>query len=258
MPDAGPAIPPASPLGFPQSHPRSDTDAMAKKPTSTTSGRGLTQRQQRFVEEYLVDLNASQAAIRAGYSAHTSRQFACHLLKCPQIQEAVQKARAAQQKRLRIDADRVLLEIARLALYDPRKFFDAEGSPLRITDLDEDTAAALNGIEVAEQYTGRGAERQFVGFVKKYKLVDKGPNLDRLMKHLGLYVADNRQRTDPLETLLLTIAGKTGSALRPVAHDPERPTEDPAGEAPAEEEEEGEGSGGEDDEEGQGGDGSVL
>lgn len=229
---------------------------MAKKPTSTTRNRSLTPRQQRFVEEYLIDLNATQAARRAGYSVRNATDTGYGLLQYPHIQEAVQKARAAQQERTRINADRVLLEIARLALYDPRKFFDAEGSPLRITDLDDDTAAALNGIEVAEQYTGRGAERQFVGFIKKYKLVDKGPNLDRLMKHLGLYGADNCQRTDPLESLLLAIAGKTGSALRPVPHDPEHPAETPIEEDPPEEE--GEGSRVEEDEEEQGGDGSVL
>lgn len=223
---------------------------MPSKPTSPPTRR-LTPRQIRFVEEYLVDLNATQAARRAGYSPRTAYATGYDLLQYPHIQEAVHKARAEQQARTRINADRVLLEIARLALYDPRKFFDAEGSPLRITDLDADTAAALSGIEVAEQYSGRGADRQFVGFIKKYRLADKGPNLERLMKHLGLYGADNRQRTDPLETLLLAIAGKTGSALRPVAQDPERSTEDHAGEDTPEEE--GEGSGREDDEEGLGG-----
>jgi phage terminase small subunit len=224
---------------------------MPRKPLNPDSLKRLTSRQQRFVEEYLVDLNATQAARRAGYSARSAYARGSELLQSLHIREAVQKARAEQQVRTRINADRILLEIARLALYDPRKFFDAEGSPLRITDLDADTAAALNGIEVVEQYTGRGAERQFVGFVKKYKLVDKGPNLDRLMKHLGLYSADNRQRTDPLETLLQAIAGGNSSVLRPVPQDPERPTEAPAGERPAEEE--GEESCMDEDEEGQGG-----
>jgi phage terminase small subunit len=228
---------------------------MPRTPLNPASLKRLTSRQQRFVEEYLVDLNATRAACRAGYSARSAYALGPELLQYPHVREAVQKARAEQQERTRIDADRILLEIARLALYDPRKFFDAEGSPLRITDLDADTAAALNGIEVVEQYTGRGAERQFVGFVKKYKLVDKGPNLDRLMKHLGLYSADNRQRTDPLETLLQAIAGGNSSVLRPVPQDPERP--DPTGEDPPEEEE-GESVAGEDDEEEQGGEGSVL
>ena len=71
------------------------------------------------------------------------------------------------------------------------------------------------------------------------------------MKHLGLYSADNRQRTDPLETLLQAIAGGNSSVLRPVPQDPERPTEAPAGEWPAEEE--GEESCTDEDEEGKGG-----
>jgi phage terminase small subunit len=88
---------------------------------------------------------------------------------------------------LEISADRVLNEIAKLAFMDPRKFFNADGSPKEITELDDDTAASLAGMEVEEVYEGRGQDRKFVGHVKKFKLADKGINLERLGKHLKLF-----------------------------------------------------------------------
>ena len=100
----------------------------------------------------------------------------------------------------------MLQEVARLALFDPRKFFHDNGSPRSIQELDDDTAAALAGMEVVEQFEGSGAERKFVGYLKKYKLPDKGANLDRLMKHLGLFEKDNNQKVDPIAALLAGIA----------------------------------------------------
>ena len=89
----------------------------------------LNPQQQAFVQEYLVDLNATQAAIRAGYSQKSARSMASQLLTKLNIQEAIAAARIRQQERTQITADRVLLEVARLSFYDPRKFFRDDGSP---------------------------------------------------------------------------------------------------------------------------------
>jgi hypothetical protein len=74
----------------------------------TGQGRGLTDKQQRFVEEYLVDLNATQAAIRAGYSENTARQIGYENLAKPDIQAAIAEKRSEQAKRTAISADMVL------------------------------------------------------------------------------------------------------------------------------------------------------
>lgn len=181
----------------------------------------LSPKQQRFVDEYLIDLNATQAAIRAGYSARTAAEMGYENLRKPHIVTAIAEARKSQQTRTLITADRVLLEVARLSFYDPRKFFRDDGSPLGIHELDDDTAAALAGMDVIEQFEGSGQDRQFAGYLKKYKLTDKGANLERLMKHLGLYERDNEQKTDPLTALLHTIAKTSGNAFAPVADDPD-------------------------------------
>lgn len=77
------------------------------------SSRGLNPKQQRFVEEYLIDLNATQAAIRAGYSAKTANRIASENLSKPDIQDAIQKLRAKISEKLQIDAEWVLERLVR-------------------------------------------------------------------------------------------------------------------------------------------------
>jgi len=99
-------------------------------------------------------------------------------------------------------ATRVLLEASRLATFDPRKLFREDGSPKPINELDDDTAAALAGLDVLEEFEGSGDGRVFVGYTKKYKVADKNSALEKLFKHHGLYERDNAQKTDPLVELL--------------------------------------------------------
>lgn len=171
-----------------------------------TVSRKLTPKQERFVQEYLIDLNATQAAIRAGYSAKTAEQQGFQLLQKTLVQKAIAEGRRQREKRTAVSADRVLLEAARLALFDPRKLFNDDGSPKGIHELDDDTAAAVAGVEVLEQFEGSGKERVFVGYLKKYRIADKNSALEKLFKHHGLYELDNRQR-NPLQDLLDSLSG---------------------------------------------------
>lgn len=86
----------------------------------------LEPRQQRFVEEYMVDMNATQAAIRAGYSAETAEQIGYQLLQKTSVVEAISKARQDQQERTAITADTVLMEIANVALADARELVEVK------------------------------------------------------------------------------------------------------------------------------------
>lgn len=82
---------------------------------------GLTEKQQRFVDEYLVDLNATQAAIRAGYSADTAGAIGFENLKKPEIQLAIAEARRIQRERTQVSADRVVIEAWNIMTADPRE-----------------------------------------------------------------------------------------------------------------------------------------
>lgn len=196
--------------------------APKKRAAGATAPRELTPKQAQFAQEYLVDLNATQAAIRAGYSAKTAEQQGFQLLQKTSVQKAIAEGRRQREERTAVSADRVLLEAARLALFDPRKLFNDDGSPKGIHELDDDTAAAVAGIEVLEQFEGSGKERVFVGYLKKYRIADKNAALEKLFRHHGLYERDNSQKTDPLTSLLHAISSGGGSAFKPIADDPER------------------------------------
>lgn len=176
-------------------------------------GDKLTGRQKKFVMEYLVDLNATQAAIRAGYSERTAKSVGCENLTKPDIQVAIQEAQKELAKRVKITPELVLQEYARLGFLDPRKFFRADGSPIDITELDDDTAAALAGLEVMEIYEGRGDDRTFVGYLKKYKLTDKKGALDSIAKHLGMFVERHEhtgKNGEPIESNVTVVSRTAG------------------------------------------------
>lgn len=81
--------------------------------TKTAEAVELTPKQSRFVDEYLIDLNATQAAIRAGYSKKTARQTAAENLSKPHIEEAIQERMNRRSERTHITADFVLNGIAK-------------------------------------------------------------------------------------------------------------------------------------------------
>ena len=146
----------------------------------------MTPKQAAFVQQYLIDSNATQAAIRAGYSVKTAYSIGQENLRKPEIQAAIDAAKSDIANRLGITAERVMRERSRLAFFDPRRLFGANGEPIPIHELDDDTAAALAGLDVHEEFAGSGDERVFVGYTKKYKLASKDPNLASLEKFFGL------------------------------------------------------------------------
>jgi phage terminase small subunit len=117
----------------------------------------LSPKQQAFVDQYLVDLNATQAYLRAGYkcSEETARRNGHKLLTNTDIQALVAERMADRARRTEIDQDRVVLEIARLAFSDVRKLFD--GTRLkRMDEIDDATAAAISSVKVSTRQVGEG------------------------------------------------------------------------------------------------------
>lgn len=150
--------------------------------------RKLTVRQQRFVEEYLIDANASQAAIRAGFSKKQANSAGARLLRHPLVKEAVRKATADRSARLRITADRVLREYARIAFADIRNFTGQGTAGLKaVADLSDDDAAAV--VELTGTSEGDGGV--------KVKLHDKKKALDAIARHLGLFTKGREERENP-------------------------------------------------------------
>jgi phage terminase small subunit len=141
----------------------------------------LNARQQRFVLEYLLDLNATRAAIRAGYSKKTARQQGQRLLTNVDIQHAISEAIEERAERTRVEADRVVLELARLGLYDPCDIAEWGPDGIRLKasgDISEDAARAVAHIRVAFTRYGRAVTLRFADRLKA---------LEMLGKHLGLF-----------------------------------------------------------------------
>jgi phage terminase small subunit len=97
-------------------------------------------------------------------------------------------------KRADFNEDRVLKEVAAIALFDPRKLFNDDGQPKQISELDDATAAAISSIKTVK--TGEESS------VVEYKVNDKNQALEKLMRHLGLYQQDNEQQNTSLAAAL--------------------------------------------------------
>ena len=180
----------------------------------------LNEKQTRFCQEYVIDLNATQAAIRAGYSKKTAYSQGQRLLKHDEVQEKIQEIKKERGRRCEITQDRVLLEYARLAFFDPRKLFDDEGNPKDVSALDDDTAAALAGLDVVKEID---PDSGVTSYTKKYKVANKLGALDSLAKHLGLL---NGQKDNPASA----DGQETGVAmLPPIMERPDPPEEDDDG-----------------------------
>lgn len=143
----------------------------------------LNARQQKFIAEYLIDRNATQAAIRAGYSKNGVGQTAHALLKNPEISSAIQNAQEKMLAKFEITRERVVKEMARLAFSDMRKYakWSEHGIELRSSEeLTDDEAAA-----VAELSETSGKTR-----TRRFKLHSKDRALEMLAKYFGLFDAE--------------------------------------------------------------------
>jgi phage terminase small subunit len=167
----------------------------------------LTAKQQVFVQEYLVDLNATQAAIRAGYSPKSARAYGAENLTKPDIAAALQEAMQKREERTEITQDMVLREYAKLAFLDPRRFYDANGNLIDIPDLAPEVAATLSAMEVSWERDGEDAEgKPRFCAVRKIKFSDKKAALDSIARHLGMF-KDKTELTGDFPVLNLVLNG---------------------------------------------------
>lgn len=142
--------------------------------------RKLTDKQQRFVDEYLIDLNATQAAIRAGYSVKTANEQGSRLLANVSVQTAIAEKMADRSRRTGVNQDRVVLELAKIAFVKLTDIIDEKG---KIKDTaTEDDLACLEGYKYkySDTDTGYSVEREV-------KLSSKMKALELLGKHLGMW-----------------------------------------------------------------------
>jgi len=147
----------------------------------------LTPKQSAFVREYLVDLNATKAAIRAGYSEDTAYSIGSENLTKPEIAEAIQDAMKQRASRVELKSDDILRELLRMATVDISLAFDESGDLKPLHEIPEDVRRCIAGVEVQERTIGEDEDAHVVR-VKKVKFWDKPRALELLGKHLKLFV----------------------------------------------------------------------
>lgn len=152
-----------------------------------------TKKQKRFCEEYLIDLNATQAAIRAGYSPKSAHAIAAENMQKPTIRARIDRAIAEQSKRTGINADRVVRELARVALANADDIIDASTATLK-KDVSRDDTAAIVSVRVKTIPTADGP-----GVEREIKLHDKLKALELLGRHLGMFT-DKVEHSGSIDT----------------------------------------------------------
>jgi len=160
---------------------------VGRRELATLNKRMLTPKQARFVEEYLIDMNATRAAIRAGYSEKTANQQGPRLLEHPEIAAAIDAAKSARSERAQIDALWVLQRLVSEAEADLADLFGDNGELLPVEAWPLIWRQGLvQGVEVLELFEGHGADRVHIGRLRKIKLDSRIKRIELIGKHIGV------------------------------------------------------------------------
>ena len=154
--------------------------------------KNLTPRQRRFVAEYVIDLNAKAAAIRSGYSGKWANIVGWKLLHRPAVVAAIAQHEKDLFDRLRITAEHVLIQTARIAFADQRRLFKPDGTLKEIADIDDDTIASVS-IEIVETDAGSRWRTK-----RKIRPRDPVPALKLLGRHIALWRGAEETPSDPV------------------------------------------------------------
>ena len=162
----------------------------------------LSPRQQQFLREYLLDLNATKAAERAGYSVRNAKKIGWELLQKPHIAAAIKEAMEAREERTLVTVDRVVQELAMVAFANIADAFDAEGKLLPIGKMPRSFQSAID----IYQRDDRGV---------RIKMHDKISALEKLGRHLGIFIDKVQLKGDAENPIAMLIQQIQGTGIRP-------------------------------------------
>jgi phage terminase small subunit len=149
---------------------------------------GLTDKQERFCQEFIIDMNATQAALRSGYSGKTAHSIGAENLTKPEIQSRLTELKKVLSEKVSITQEMVLNELAKVGFSNLQDYFEDDLSPKSLSELSESKGRALSSIKkTIVTYEGGSTE------TVEFKLHDKIKSLELLGKHLGFFEKDNKQ-----------------------------------------------------------------
>lgn len=162
---------------------------MSKQPDN----KKLTDKQEMFCREYLIDLNATQAAIRAGYSERTARSIGQRMLTNVDIEKRLSELKGDRNERVSVNADYVLDRLMQIDQLDVADILDENGDLLPVREWSKAWRTSVNAIEVIQMSKG---DMDIETFLKKVKLPDKLKNLELLGKHVDVQAFKDKIETD--------------------------------------------------------------
>jgi len=166
-----------------------------------TTDKPLTDKQERFCQEYILDLNKTQAAIRAGYSESTAGAIGHENLKKPEILARVEELQRERSEALNVDMYFVLSKLVAMANVSPQDYYNDQGELKPYNELTEAQKECISEIEHKKtEHTN----------TTKYKMWDRHKTLEMIAKHIGFYEKDNEQKTTKLEITRKVIDGNEG------------------------------------------------
>lgn len=161
----------------------------------------LNDKQKRFCEEYLIDLNATQAAIRAGYSKKTAFIIGFENLRKPNIQQFISVIQQKISDKNGNLTQRVIDELVKVGFSNIQDYIHSGNGIVDLSEIEIKKAAAVSSIKKSVTTFGT-EENGGVKEVVEFKLWDKISALEKLGKHLGVFEADNKQRTSVINVNL--------------------------------------------------------
>lgn len=166
----------------------------------------LTDKQKRFCDEYVVDLNATQSAIRAGYSEKTAGSQGQRLLQNVEIQNEINAINAKRSAKTGITAEKVLTELGKIAFSDLKEYLSFDENGVRFKDSEEVDGTLISEVSSQETVTRRGSgdnKEETVRVNLKMKLHDKMKALELLGKHLNIF---NDKEDENKDTQNITVS----------------------------------------------------
>jgi phage terminase small subunit len=167
---------------------------MKKTKSQSKKKQPLTNKQKLFVKEYLISLNATDAARRAGYSKKTAKDIGCQNLAKLNIQKEIQKTIKKREKKLELSGERIVKEHASIGLHNIGDYYNEDGTAKQLHELTRKQLAAVKSfsrvIIPEDKETGQKQEV----FITDYHFLGKDKPLEALSKHFGIYEQDHEQQ----------------------------------------------------------------
>lgn len=189
---------------------KSGSKSTKTKPKAGAGAVSASARRTLFVEAYIANgNNATQAAIACGLAPKSAYSAGQRMLKHVEVQQKLVERQTQLAEKFSLRTEDVIRSLSQALYFDPRKLYRADGSLKTVPELDDDTAAALAGLEVVEmaggaKVTGKGVQHVAM-YTKKLKWLDKNAAREQAIKHLGLYERDNEQ-SKPTATVIVVPA----------------------------------------------------